>query len=103
MPCMSKNFVCCLSLSQRRLLTIAKQILSSTGIKETRGCDHRSKTYSIKRKVVITFIDNLKAPLSHYNRRKSARQYLPSNVNCSNQNNPHGSVFNKDFKLFTIE
>lgn len=79
-----QKFICAaLSLSQRRLLTIAKQVLSNGEIKESRGGDRRSKFYVNNKQAVIEFIGNLKGRMSHYNRKKSARIYLPSELNIS--------------------
>lgn len=79
-----QKFLCAaLCLSQRRLLTISKQILEGERIKENRGGDRRSKKYLEKRNAVVQFIGNLKGRESHYNRQKSVRIYLSSTLNVT--------------------
>ncbi|KAK9686177.1 hypothetical protein QE152_g37387 [Popillia japonica] len=65
----------------KRLQTIAKKIQDGSGIKETRGGDTKSKKMTLIREKVEGFIKKLKGRESHYNRSKSARIYLPSELN----------------------
>lgn len=69
------------SVSQKRLQTIAKKIQDGSGIIGTRGGDTKSKKMTLIREKVEGFIKKLKGRESHYNRSKSARIYLPSELN----------------------
>lgn len=98
-PVCQKFFCAALNLSQRRLLTIAKQIQSGDGIRENRGGDRTSKKYANKEKSVIEFIGNLKATESHYNRKKSVRMYLPSELNVSRLFNMYNSTVDNTLQV----
>ncbi|GLV39541.1 hypothetical protein CBL_20445 [Carabus blaptoides fortunei] len=82
-PVCQKFFCNAFTLTQRLLLTISKFMQQGEEIKENRGGDHRSKVYREKKNAVIEFIGNLKGKESHYNRRKSERIYLASELNVT--------------------
>lgn len=78
-----KFFLKALNLSQRRVITIAKQVKSGTGIVENRGGDRKSHLFGSKRAAVVHFIGSLRGTESHYSRTKSQRIYLSSELNIS--------------------
>lgn len=94
-----KFFCAAFAVSQRRLLTISKFIQSGDAIIEKRGGDHRSQKYAIKHKAVVDFIGNFKGMESHYNRRKSVRIYLPSELNVTKLYKMYNSSVDTELKV----
>lgn len=77
-----KNFLAALKISQRNILTIGKKKAEGQII-ERRGGDRRRKKYEQRENSVKKFIGNLYARESHYNRQKSKRLYLSSDLNIA--------------------
>ena len=78
-----KFFMAALGVTQRRILTIAKCMNARLSIKERRGGDRKSHKHMHKKKKVRAFISKLRGRKSHYNRAKSQRIYLSSEMNIA--------------------
>lgn len=76
-------FLATFGVTQKRVQKIAKLKLHGEEIKENRGGDHKSHKYDSRRKSVRQFVGSLKASESHYNRAKSKRLYLKSDMNIT--------------------
>ncbi|KAJ4437491.1 hypothetical protein ANN_17635 [Periplaneta americana] len=67
----------------RRLCAIAKSIKNGKGIRERRGDGRKRAHYVAKKRAVVQFISKLRERESHYNRNKSQRLYLASDLNIA--------------------
>lgn len=76
-------FMKVLSITKRRIEFILKRIVNGGIPSERRGGDHRSHKFIEKKESVNKFINSFPAIESHYNRSKSKRIYLNSNLNIS--------------------
>lgn len=86
-PCGNETFQVCRSfliavfnVTKGRLRTVAKTINAGTVPKEKRGGDRVSNKSNIKKQNVREFLNRLPATESHYNRQKSKRIYLSSDL-----------------------
>lgn len=72
------------TISEKRLRNLNKYIFRGSVPVEKRGGDHRSHKSIEKKNKLREFINNLPAKVSHYNRTKSKRIYLCSELNAKN-------------------
>lgn len=82
-PVCSKFFRALFGIGTTRLNSIASSVVAGNAICEKRGGDRRTKQNFAKKNSVIQFIANLEARESHYNRQKSKRLYLSSDLNIT--------------------
>lgn len=76
-----RNFLlAALNIKKNRLITIAKTIYDGNVPKEKRGGDRKSHKSTAKKEKVKEFISSFPATESHYNRKKSCRVYLASDL-----------------------
>lgn len=94
-----KFFLAALHVSQRRVITIAKNLINDCGVVEKRGGDHRSHRFNEKRTTVTEFIGKLKGTEAHYNRNKSKRIYLSSALNISKLYQMYNNQADDDLKV----
>lgn len=81
MICVCKKFFqATFAIKSRRLNSLAKTILAGAVPAEKRGGDRRSHKYVAKKEEVLKFLKSLPAEESHYNRNKSKRCYLSSEL-----------------------
>ncbi|KAJ4433057.1 hypothetical protein ANN_15314 [Periplaneta americana] len=89
-PVCARFFRKLFSIGQIRVNTISKGIASGKGVIDKRGGDHKVGKFEARRKEVVKFISKLKGTESHYNRSKSQRLYLSSDLSV-----------NKLFKMYS--
>lgn len=74
-------FLKALSVTGRRVNTIAKTIFHGNIPKENRGGDRLTATFKQKKESILKFLKKLPAKESHYNRNKSQRCYVSPELN----------------------
>lgn len=82
-PICKKFFLQLTKVKPTRLHNIAKKVMNNEGLSEQRGGDRISHKSEKKKAAVRHFLRNLKGRESHYNRKKSKRIYLSSDLNIS--------------------
>lgn len=87
------------NVSQTRINSIAKGVFSGEGVHERRGGNHKAHLYAQKKQAVIEFISKLKGSVSHYNRLKSKRIYLPSTLSINKLFKIYNSQANENLKV----
>lgn len=91
-PVCKKFIQAALSITKRRIHTVAKTIFDGQIPKEKRGGDRQSVKSVDKKNKVREFICSLPATESHYNRKKSSRIYLACDLNL-----------NKVFQMYNLK
>lgn len=89
-----KHFLHLTKFSSDRVRQILKKLVSGKPFKECRGGDRVSKKSVLKKESVRIFIGNLKGNESHYNRKKSKRIYLQSDLSIRKLCNMYNSSTN---------
>lgn len=70
-------------IKSRRLNTIGKTLYDGNTPRENRGGDRKAAKHNGKREKVVKFLKSLHAKESHYNRQKSVRCYLSSDLSIA--------------------
>lgn len=83
LPVCKSFFMKVFSIKKDRLISIAKTVFEGKVPKENRGGDRKSQKSSEKKAKLREFLASLPANESHYNRNKSKRIYLSSDLNIS--------------------
>ncbi|XP_045456339.1 uncharacterized protein LOC123666184 [Melitaea cinxia] len=99
MPVCAKFFQKLFNVSQTRINSIAKGVFSGEGVHERRGGNHKAHLYAQKKQAVIEFISKLEGSISHYNRLKSKRIYLPSTLSINKLYKIYNSQANENLKV----
>ncbi|KAK9712347.1 hypothetical protein QE152_g24977 [Popillia japonica] len=96
-----KFFETLLELSHRRILWVAKRINNGEEIRENRGGNQWKDKLLHKKKSILSFIGKFKARESHYNRQKSQRLYLPSELTISKMCTIYNSTVDESLQYNT--
>ncbi|KAF2881353.1 hypothetical protein ILUMI_24822 [Ignelater luminosus] len=90
------------SVSQKRVLTIAKQMKTGTGISETRRGDTKSRNYVDKKRKIKKSIAARKGKESHYGRVKLRQIYLSFEMNITTLHELYNDSVTKEHTLSAV-
>lgn len=79
-PVCKKFFMAAFTVNEKRLRSLNRTLVKGNQPKENRGGDHRSHKSVDKKESLRQFLNSLPAQESHYNRQKSKRIYLSSEL-----------------------
>lgn len=94
-PICKKLFLQITKIKNTRLQNIVKKVKANQSLKDNRGGDRVSHKSGAKKAAVRQFLGKLKGRESHYNRKKSMRIYLSSDLNIGKLHN----IYNKTVTL----
>jgi hypothetical protein len=98
-PVCKKFFRSITKVSGKRLGTILHRVNSGQAIEERRGGDRRSMKNTMKKESVREFIRKLRGTESHYNRKKSKRIYLSSELSIRKLHSIYNDQASEDLKV----
>lgn len=99
-PVCKKFFLSVVSgVGRTRLKNIIKKVSCCQPIEETRGGDRKSNRSFLKKEKVREFIRSLKGTESHYNRKKSKRIYLSSELSIRKLRKIYNDQTTEDTKV----
>lgn len=70
-----------LEVKKRRVLTVARGVLTGAGFAEKRGGKRENPVHQQRREAIMSFIRSLRVNESHYARKNTRRLYLSSEWN----------------------
>lgn len=94
-----KFFMAVFSVTEKRLRLLNQTLVKGNMPKENRGGDHRSHKTIERKEKVRQFLNGLPAKESHYNRQKSKRIYLSTELNVRKLINLYNSTVSDDLKV----